>query len=79
MPAFFALAVGAFSGLRGGAQDCGADFSGKGKNLRKFFPRVRQAGTKIFSAERGIGFCGAPLRYEYFFVFNVNIKREVCH
>ena len=69
MPAFFAPAVGAFSGLRGGAQDWGADFSGKGKNLRKFFPRVRQAGTKIFFGEKGNRLLWRAFTVRVFFCF----------
>jgi len=55
---------GAFSELLGGAQDWGRER----KNLRNFFFCV-WVGTRIFSAKREIGFCGAALLSEYFIVF----------
>ena len=62
MPAFFAPAVGAFSGLRGGAQDWGRIFREREKSAENFPPCEAGGDEDFFSAKREIGFWGAALR-----------------
>lgn len=67
-PLFLRLRLARFRDCAAGA-GLGADFSGKGKNLRKFFPRVRQAGTKIFFGEKGNRLLWRAFTVRVFFCF----------
>lgn len=75
-PLFFTVAEGAFSGLHGAGRRIGSGFFGKGKKSAEFFPPRETGGDEdFFSAKRGIGFWGAALRSEYFFVF---LRKNFC-